>query len=346
MFCNEPIRKVYHIVYCSEREQPWHNAFFQSTYQLEFHTTEGYWLGFETDHHFITIGYDGVKISEDSSAFHNEPYDILDLDEIGTSFETAVFSGERIVAVEPKKDHIRIHLDHIVLLLYVYGEKDWKWFEHHTRVRDYLPLAGCERLLQVRCHCGGEGQVLLDHVDDYVVRCQNCHASTYAHMRITDAVEEWNRGETPCVATTGMESLTACLQRKPLRYIAIADDYHWFLDDNLCDTDCLVLAFETSCFFLSCTRTHDEGTAFTATAVCDYNRELYPYEIHPSENGCLRFVEFESIDDFAGMLLMLDDAELFISTDVDGTLTIGTGCDDTTLTTPKRRGLVLGMTFD
>ena len=46
--------------------------------------------------------------------------------------------------------------------------------------------------------CGGEGEVLLDFVSDYVVRCKECRHSTYAEMQIRHAVENWNKGEVTC----------------------------------------------------------------------------------------------------------------------------------------------------
>lgn len=56
-----------------------------------------------------------------------------------------------------------------------------------------------ELLLQATVYeCGGPGELLLDFVSDYVVRCQNCKKSTWTAMNAIDAIEVWNAGELHC----------------------------------------------------------------------------------------------------------------------------------------------------
>ena len=45
---------------------------------------------------------------------------------------------------------------------------------------------------------GGEGELLLDFVSDYVVRCKGCGRSTRAEGFAIRAIGDWNHGETPC----------------------------------------------------------------------------------------------------------------------------------------------------
>lgn len=45
---------------------------------------------------------------------------------------------------------------------------------------------------------GGEGELLLDFVSDYVVRCKGCGRSTRAEGFAICAIGDWNHGETPC----------------------------------------------------------------------------------------------------------------------------------------------------
>jgi hypothetical protein len=70
-----------------------------------------------------------------------------------------------------------------------------------TRYRHKLVLRvlGFDRFINSKCPiCGGEGEILLDFVCDYVVRCKSCKKSTYAEMQIRHAIENWNNGEVVC----------------------------------------------------------------------------------------------------------------------------------------------------
>ena len=60
------------------------------------------------------------------------------------------------------------------------------WSYHH--------VLGAERHLTGKCDCVGEGELLLDFVSDFVVRCKKCMHSMYAQMIAQDAIEEWNAG--------------------------------------------------------------------------------------------------------------------------------------------------------
>ena len=48
-------------------------------------------------------------------------------------------------------------------------------------------------------HCGADGEILLDFVSDYIVRCKKCKKSTWAAMNLIEAIEDWNNGELNCI---------------------------------------------------------------------------------------------------------------------------------------------------
>lgn len=46
------------------------------------------------------------------------------------------------------------------------------------------------------CCCGGHPEMVMDYVNDYVVRCNLCHISTHAFMDAEDAAAAWQEGKT------------------------------------------------------------------------------------------------------------------------------------------------------
>lgn len=50
-------------------------------------------------------------------------------------------------------------------------------------------------LLQRKCSCGNEGEMLVDFVADFFVRCKACHLHTHAYITPDAAAMHWNRGD-------------------------------------------------------------------------------------------------------------------------------------------------------
>ena len=78
------------------------------------------------------------------------------------------------------------------------------WFNsidglHNQDHWSYNYVLGCDRHLKRKCpYCNGEGEILLDFVSDYIVRCKDCKKSTWAGMNLIDAIDDWNNGELNC----------------------------------------------------------------------------------------------------------------------------------------------------
>ena len=51
-------------------------------YYLEFHTTEGEWLVFETINRLITVGVDGVVIYDNPKEFLNKDIEVFEFDDV------------------------------------------------------------------------------------------------------------------------------------------------------------------------------------------------------------------------------------------------------------------------
>lgn len=57
---------------------------------------------------------------------------------------------------------------------------------------DYDFTPKYNHLLTRKCSCGGDGEMLIDFVDDFVVRCSKCHLSTHAYIKPETAAKHWN----------------------------------------------------------------------------------------------------------------------------------------------------------
>lgn len=60
---------------------------------------------------------------------------------------------------------------------------------------DYNHADHFNDLLSRKCSCGAAGEMLVDFVADFVVRCTKCHKSTHAYINPHDAANHWNNGD-------------------------------------------------------------------------------------------------------------------------------------------------------
>ena len=197
MFCNEPIICVYERRYYGGKEQSRHTAILRLTGNFEYHTTEGYWLVLQTDNFVISMGYDGVKKyhSMDEFCTEDELDPLFDIDGWITTEET-LFVGERICSVDKIENGWVVTFDHFRLHLYGYHESNARDIDQYSNATNrHIPLSVGTHLLKRKCTCGREGEIYLDFVGDYFVRCNNCHASTWSEMCLIYAVDEWNNSD-------------------------------------------------------------------------------------------------------------------------------------------------------
>ncbi len=202
MFCEEPVIAVY------EGYQDIENAndFLDCYHDLAYHVTSGCRIVLETLNHYISLGVNGVDLSSKTCSIkeYAEPGECLDpfvhISDYGKPlwiyYESTLFVGERLLDVEAKSDCYHLTFDHFSL----------KIIPHNLEADDvpslvkrdhwsYNHVFSCEHLLNKKCSCGGTGELLLDFVSDYVVRCNKCYKSTRASMCAVDAIKDWNDGE-------------------------------------------------------------------------------------------------------------------------------------------------------
>lgn len=211
MYCDEKVMKVY----VGQNES--HNIegadyWLDCLHDIAVHITPGYRLVLETENYMISLGADGVDLTEKSNfrSYDDERLEecvhVIDFETgegtkqaVFTDLETTLFVGERLLSVENNSAYFKLNFDDFVLKLIPY-----KLNESFKRVMKknrwaYERVFGFERHLKSKCHfCGCEGEILIDPVSDYVVRCVECKQSTYAKIQIIHAIESWNKGEVQC----------------------------------------------------------------------------------------------------------------------------------------------------
>ncbi len=203
MFCDEKIIAVY-LGQNEYHDIEGANCWFDIYHDIAFHTTEGYRLLLETDSYMISLGADGVSVTNKvefkpiEHEWLEEYVHNLD-DEVIVNFETTLLVGQRILTVDKNDDFYLIQFDDFSLKLYVYELGKMDKTLHNRDHWSYNNVLGFDRFIKTKCPlCGGEGEILLDFVSDYVVRCKSCKKSTYAEMQLRHAIDHWNDGEVQC----------------------------------------------------------------------------------------------------------------------------------------------------
>ena len=208
MFCDEPI------IACYKGSRKYDdidgdNAWFDIFHDIAYHVTEGHRIVLETEHFYISLSHTGVTKTEKNCTieeFEQEGewldsfvHDLEDDDLPWVEYEHTLFAGERVLNVQGINDYYLITFDDFELKLIPHKLHDdnfpsFRCVDHWS----YLHVLGAERHLTDKCNCGGEGELLLDFVSDFVVRCKNCKHSTYAQMIAEEAIKEWIAGHIQC----------------------------------------------------------------------------------------------------------------------------------------------------
>lgn len=204
MFCDEEILKVYMGV-VEEDDVYNHNAFLDCYRDLAYHCTEGYRLVLETKNYTISLSYDGVKIEkkellcEKYGEWLQNGVEYFDKEVPWIHLETTLFVGERLISVSKMDDYFLLQFDDFEMKVVPHEKDDGIEGLYNELYWSYNYILGCDRHLKKCCpHCSGQGEILLDFVRDYVVRCSECKMSTYANMNLINAIDDWNNGEVPC----------------------------------------------------------------------------------------------------------------------------------------------------
>ena len=208
MFCDEPIVACYKG--CREYDDvDGANAWLDVYHNIAYHVTEGHRIVLETEHFYISLSHDGVTKTDKNCTIEEFEQDgewldsfvhVWDDDELPwIEYGYTLFAGERLIEVQSIDDCYLITFDDFVLKLVPHKlcEDQFPSLSEYDHM-SYHHVLGAERHMRGKCNCGGEGELLLDFVCDYIVRCRKCKRSTYAQMIAIEAIEEWNAGHIQC----------------------------------------------------------------------------------------------------------------------------------------------------
>lgn len=206
MFCDEKVLKVY-IGVVEDDDVYSHNAFLDCFHDIAYHCTEGYRIVLETENYAISLSVNGVTkerknaLCEKAGEWLQNGVEIFEEDEPPwVLFETTLFVGERVLSVTQQDNIYLVQFDDFTLKLIPHSNSEEIEELHYQNHRSYNYILGCERHLKRKCpHCDVDGEILLDFVSDYIVRCKKCKRSTWAAMNLIDAIEDWNNGELNCI---------------------------------------------------------------------------------------------------------------------------------------------------
>ncbi|MBR5519359.1 MAG: hypothetical protein IKU55_01445 [Clostridia bacterium] len=205
MFCEERIEKVY-IGISEHDDMRNHEAFLDCYHDIAYHCTDGCRIVLATENHAISLSAQGViheprgNFKEKTGEWLREGIEPTDANEPPwVHFETTLFVGERILSVTKQDSIYLVRFDHFTLKLIPHADDEPIERLYKQTHRSYNYVLGCERHLKAKCPlCGGNGEIFLDFVSDYVIRCKKCKHSTYASMNLADAIADWNNGEIQC----------------------------------------------------------------------------------------------------------------------------------------------------
>lgn len=173
--------------------------------------TKGRRIVLETEHYYISLASADVSISDKNGSIEEFEEDGEFLDDFvhtdcfeqGDSpwvdYEATLFVGERLIDVQVCNGLFLLYFDHFNLKIIPHNldENDVPSLENNNHF-SYNHVYGLERFIRKKCTCGGTGELLLDFVSDYVVRCKECKKSTWASMNAIDAIKDWEAGELHC----------------------------------------------------------------------------------------------------------------------------------------------------
>ena len=208
IFCDEPIIAGY------DGSAKYHiegaNAYFDLFHDIAYHVTDGYRMVLETEHFYFSLGHDGVIKSKKEGSiqeFEKENewldsfiHDLGDGEALWVDYEATLFVGERLLNVQQIENYYLLTFDDFQMKLIPYKLFD-DTFPPSLRNQNhwsYNRILGANRHLKSKCTCGGDGELLIDFVSDYVVRCKECKKSTWAEMIAEKAIKEWNDGHIQC----------------------------------------------------------------------------------------------------------------------------------------------------
>lgn len=277
MFPTEKIVKAFYMARCAEETDEYMFLFFSPC--VELYVAKGSWLVFQTESGYVLIGADGVSFTKRLDDYRFPEYDFWDYGDENedppiVALETTLFVGERLLRMEKTRETYRLIFDHFSLETYPFSE-DRQYTPGFQSC--YIPIPCFERHIERKCSCGGQGQVMLDRVDDFFVRCEKCHRATWSQWHLPSVIEEWNNGDTPITVNTGNEYFTR-IDPAPVRLIAMSRE-KTLLDDELYICNSVILVMGENTFLIRSQCIGKDMYDFLFERRGGFNSEIWPYQV-------------------------------------------------------------------
>lgn len=202
MFCSEPVLRVYRGIREGDA-RPEEKAFLDCCGGIVYHTADGDRFVLETERYYISLSCGGVSLEPKVTPIelYEQPGEwlmpLFDDNERDSGepawieYEQTLFCGERLLEVSETDGIYTLAFEDFAMRIVPHKTNEEI---RRQRTAKYSRLCGVERLLKKPCICGGEGELFLDFVSDYFVRCAKCKRATWAQMTAQSAIDEWNGG--------------------------------------------------------------------------------------------------------------------------------------------------------
>ena len=318
MFDSWKIVKVLKVSFHNDRLKD-HNAFFCFSPIIEYRVTDGYWMVFQTENDFISIGADGVTRYE-TMPFMSPDYDISEVDFIDEEdsiegLETTLFVGERLMLVDKQEDRFVLSFDDFTMYLYPCITD---YFRYKQNAED-LPIKGFERHITRSCECGGKPELMLDFNSDFYIRCSKCHKSTWATDELRSVIDDWNSNKIVTIIHTSAERFAEHVQ-EPIDYIAL-DERSVCYDEDQWDCNEVIIAIGDTLFKIKGQRVSEDQHDFKFEELSDYNRKMRPFLILASEDEPINFIRIEREPKLDSVMrLSIGNRPILITAEEDGVM--------------------------
>lgn len=315
MFCDEPVQAIWYMENLKDygADKQW--AHYMCNFEIGLYLTDGYWLVLQTESHQITLGADGVHVyncqddllgTERAEACNYTRGDFLP--------ETLALTGERIRNVEKAADGWVVTLEHLVIPIHkCEGDmREHDWLDYS----EYVPYLGVSHKLK-RCRCGGNPELMLDFVADYIIRCDRCRCSTYADYGLERVVKDWNRGKHPCKGIdTPMEHFLS-LKGKPIDAILFSKRVK-ALSNELRNCDEMLVRIKGD-YYYRLERVKTPGSRYELTIIHEasgINPDMWPYAMAIDPDERLSLAEYDSHN--GRMLFASEKRQFEVTAEADG----------------------------
>jgi len=186
----------------------------------------------------------------------------------------------------------------------------------------YYHLDKYDNLLKRKCVCGGNPQMILDIVQDYIVRCEKCHESTNAYMRLEGAVEAWDNNE----CTGPLDLLTDDLRKHldNIRFLYVSVDELLEANNQGCECYGAIIDTGENLIYIE-QNEYMQGGCIEFDKISGYNKEIHKYKVDLSqeafkldkikyyENGFVEAIKYKCGDMFLFIVALKNSLRITMS---------------------------------